>query len=42
VRATELEEGEERLRTFKMGMQGLEHLAEEMHAGIQGAVGDPH
>ena len=40
--AVELAEGEERLRTFKMGMQVLEHLAEEMHGGIGDALSDAH
>jgi hypothetical protein len=40
--ASELSEGEERLRTFKMGMQVLEHLGGEMHSGINDALGDAH
>jgi hypothetical protein len=40
--AVSLAEGEERLRTFNMGMQVLEHLAEEMHGGITDALSDAH
>ena len=40
--ASELSEGEERLRTFKMGMQTLEHLGREMHSDIHDALGDAH
>jgi len=40
--ASELSEGEERLRAFKMGMQVLEHLGGEMQADIKGALGDAH
>ena len=38
---TEEAQGEEKLRTFKMGLKVMEHLGGEMSGGIEEAVGKP-